>query len=258
VTDSTVPVYITVIVPAYNESERIAATIEEVQAYFDARHLSCEVIVSADGDDGTRERAAEAGRAQGVRLTVLGHPERAGKGRGIREAMAVAQGTVVGFVDADQKTPIDEFDKVKPLLDAGAEVVVGSRALKESRIERPQPWHRRVGSRAFAFAMHTVVGLRDVPDTQCGFKFFPRTVGTDLFSRQQIDGYMFDVEILYLAQRSGYRIAQVPVRWRDDGDSRLQLVTGNIRNLLDLFRIRFASRAAPQALDGAPSREPIR
>jgi dolichyl-phosphate beta-glucosyltransferase len=249
---------VTVIIPAYNESQRIAATIEEVQRYFDARHLSCEIIVSADGNDGTRERAAEAGRAHRIRLTVIGHRERAGKGRGIREAMRLAQGAVVGFVDADQKTPIDEFDKVTPLLNAGWDVVIGSRALKDSRIERPQQWHRRVGSRTFALVMHAVVGLADVPDTQCGFKFFQRSVGADLFSRQQIDGYMFDVEILHLAQRSGYTIAQVPVRWRDDGDSRLQLVAGNLRNLLDLFRIRLARRSALPTLDGSLSREPLR
>jgi transaldolase len=248
VMDSTVPVDITVIVPAYNESERIAATIEEVQAYFDARQLSCEIIVSADGTDGTRERAAEVGRMRGSRVTVIGHAERAGKGRGIREAMAMAQGAVVGFVDADQKTPIDEFDKFKPLLDAGADVVIGSRALPESRIEQPQRWHRRVGSRGFAFVMHTVVGLRDIRDTQCGFKFFRRAVGMDLFARQQIDGYMFDVEILYLAQRSGCKIAQVPVRWRDDDDS--DCTSPETSATRWIFRI--VSRADPhRSTDGA-------
>ena len=86
--------------------------------------------------------------------------------------------------------------------------------------------------------MHAFIGLRDIPDTQCGFKFFRRDAALALFERQRIDGYMFDVEILYLATQAGYPIAQVPVRWRDDGDSRLQLVRGNVRNVVDILRIR--------------------
>jgi dolichyl-phosphate beta-glucosyltransferase len=235
---------VSVIVPAYNEVRRIVATIEEIQAYFHGRQQPHEIIVSADGDDGTREKVS--GMAAGdPRLAVIGHKERGGKGRGIREAMQLTRGRIVGFVDADQKTPIEEFDKVSAELDAGSDVVIGSRAMQQSTIERAQPLHRQIGSRGFGMFMRTVVGLPGIPDTQCGFKFFRREIALDLFTRQRIDGYMFDVEILYLARRSGYRIAQVPVRWRDDGDSRLQLVAGNIRNVLDLFRIRFG-RTAPQ------------
>ena len=118
--------------------------------------------------------------------------------------------------------------------------MIGSRALSESSIEQSQPLYRRLGSKGFRLFVHALVGLRDIVDTQCGFKFFKRHVAIDLFGRQIIDGYMFDVEVLYLAHLRGYRIAQVPVRWRDDGDSRLRLVSGNIRNGLDIFRIRFA------------------
>ena len=105
------------------------------------------------------------------------------------------------------------------------------------RFERYQVWYRRLGSKVFAIGMHAVVGLHDIADTQCGFKFFRRDVALDIFGRQRIDGYMFDVEILQLATRSAYRIAQVPVRWRDDGDSRLQLIRGNLRNFKDILRI---------------------
>jgi dolichyl-phosphate beta-glucosyltransferase len=245
---------ITIIVPAYNEVRRIAATMREIQTYFDRLGLSHEIIVSADGDDGTRERAAESA-GPGRRITVIGQAERRGKGRGIREAMRLARGTIVGFVDADQKTPIDEFDKVRPLFEAGYDLVIGSRGLRESNIERRQPLHRRLGSRGFAMFMHVIVGLSDIPDTQCGFKFFRRPIGADLFERQCVDGYMFDVEILHLASQSGYRIGQVPVRWRDDGDSRLQLFAGNVRNLRDVLRIRLGRTGGSQAVDGSPSRQ---
>jgi dolichyl-phosphate beta-glucosyltransferase len=178
-------------------------------------------------------------------LKVTGSVERRGKGYGIRQGVALAQGEVIGFADADNKTPIDEFDKFETWLREGYEVVIGSRGLRESRIERAQPLHRRLGARGFGLFMHAVVGLPGIVDTQCGFKFFQRHATLDLFGRQRIDGYMFDVEILYLAQKAGYRIAQVPVRWRDDADSRLDLLSGNIRNVLDIFRIRFANYPHP-------------
>lgn len=232
---------ISLIIPAYNEVARIETTITEALEYFDARGISGEVIVSADGDDGTREAAAALGATR-PGITVIGSSARRGKGRGIRDGVARATGDIVGFTDADNKTPITELDKVWPLLEAGNDLVIGSRGLKDSRIERPQPLYRRVGSRGFALFMHVAVGLHGVVDTQCGFKFFRGDVARDLFSVQQIDGYMYDVEILYLARRRGYRLAQVPVRWRDDGDSRLQLVSGNIRNVRDVLSVRWTHR----------------
>ena len=125
--------------------------------------------------------------------------------------------------------------------------------MPESRIEAPQPLYRQLGSRAFGVFMHLTLGLWHVRDTQCGFKFFEGELARELFARQRIDGYMFDVEILYLAGRSGYRIKEVGVRWRDDHDSRLDLVAGNWRNLKDLVRIRLGHYpdAAPDAASPA-------
>ncbi len=231
--------FVSLILPAYNEAQRIARTIAEAREYFEQRGLSYEIIVSAEGNDGTRELVAEMAGSD-PRLKVTGTVERRGKGYGIRQGVALAQGDVIGFSDADNKTPIDEFGKFEPWLRDGYEVVIGSRRHQDSRILRAQPLYRRLGSKGFALLIHTIVGLHDIPDTQCGFKFFQRHVGIDLFQRQRIDGYMFDVEILYLARRRGYRIVQVPVRWRNDGDSRLQLVRGNLRNVADILRIRFA------------------
>ncbi|MBI5304098.1 MAG: glycosyltransferase family 2 protein [Chloroflexi bacterium] len=240
--------HISLIIPAYNEVARIAQTIGEARDYFARRNLACEIIVAADGDDGTRERVAELARTDSL-LTVIGSPERRGKGRGIRQAVARARGALIGFTDADNKTPIDEFAKFEPHLRAGVEVVIGSRGLRDSYIEHAQPFHRRIGSKGFAIFMHAVVGLNDIIDTQCGFKFFQRDVARDLFARQVIDGYMFDVEILYLAEQAGYRIVQVPVRWRDDGDSRLVLFGGNVRNALDVFRVRLRGARRIAALN---------
>jgi dolichyl-phosphate beta-glucosyltransferase len=238
--------YLSLILPAYNEAQRIAQTLGEAKAYLEQRGFSHEIIVAADGNDGTRERVIEMARTDPA-LHVIGSAERRGKGYGIRQGVMRAQGHIIGFSDADNKTPIEEFDKLQPWLSQGYELVVGSRALRESRVERAQPLYRQLGSKAFALLMHTTVGLRGITDTQCGFKFFQRSVALDLFGRQKIDGYMFDVEILYLAERAGYRIAQVPVRWRDDADSRFG-VGEALEDALDILRIRWWALRNPRPL----------
>ncbi len=232
--------YLTLVLPAFNESATIVTTISKTIAYFDERHYTYQIIVAADGTDGTRERVAEFARSNPAVL-VIGHPERLGKGRGIREAIALATGDIIGYADADYKVPMEEFDKIAPLL-RDYPVVTGSRALDRALIERKQPLYRQIGSVGFSVFMHTVVGLHGITDTQCGFKFFHRPVAQELFRCQKIDGYMFDVEILSLATLFGYAVKEVPIRWRDDGDSRLQLLSGNIRNVIDIFRIRFSRR----------------
>ncbi len=230
--------FLSLILPAYNEVRSIRKTLTLVQNYLDRQPFAYEIIVAADGDDGTREAIAEWSRRD-PRVSVLGSVERHGKGRGIRQGVARASGQIIGFCDADYKTPIEELDKLLPWFREGYDIVIGSRCMADSRIEVPQPLYRQLGSRAFSLSMHLLLGLWHIHDTQCGFKFFRSPIAHDLFGRQRIDGYMFDVEILHLAERSGYHIKEVGVRWRDDGDSRLQLVAGNWRNMLDILRIRF-------------------
>ena len=228
---------LTLILPAYNECASIASTIDEAFEYFQTRGIRAEIIVAADGNDGTRELVRKKA-ARNPDLRVIGHEQRSGKGRGVREAVALARGRFVGYADADNKVPFSEYDKVRPFLKEGYEVVTGSRALAKSQIERRQPWYRQIGSKGFRLFLRLVLGLPGVADTQCGFKFFQREIALELFQLQRIDGYMFDVEILTLAHRFGYRIKEVPIRWHDDGDSRLQLLSGNIRNVKDIFAIR--------------------
>jgi dolichyl-phosphate beta-glucosyltransferase len=228
--------FLSLIFPAYNEAKTITRTLEQAYAYLDAQPWDYEIIVSADGNDGTRETAEAVGRSRG-RLTVIGAPERRGKGRGIREGVRQARGRIVGFSDADNKTPIDELAKILPWFDQGYDVVIGSRASTDSNVARRQPLYRQLGSKAFSVAMHVATGLWAIRDTQCGFKFFRGPVAHDLFARQTVDGYMYDVEILTLATRSNYRIREVGIRWADDGDSRLDLVAGNWRNAIDLLTI---------------------
>jgi len=233
-------VKVTIIIPAYNERNSIENTINGVVAYFQARENPYEIIVYADGNDGTREIVAKMSETN-PRIIIMGNIERRGKGYGIHQAVLAAHGQIIGFIDADNKTPFTEFEKFTPYFQQGYDVVIGSRGHRESIIEQRQPFYRRLGSKGFAIYMHLVMGLWDIMDTQCGFKFFRAETAHDLFGRQKIDGYMFDVEIIYLARRSNYKIHQVPIRWRDDRDSRLNLLGGNIQNFIDIIRIRFFS-----------------
>lgn len=238
---------ITLILPAYNERGSIQTTIDSCIAYFQKKNLVYEIIVSADGEDGTRELVREMARSND-RIRVIGRPERSGKGRGVREAVLMSRGRIIGYADADNKVDISELDQLAPHLKAGYDLVFGSRALSHSKIERKQPWYRRIGSRGFALFMHGAVGLNGIRDTQCGFKFFTRSTALAIFEAQRIDGYMFDVEVLSLAVDMGLRLKEVPIRWRDDGDSRLDLISGNIRNVADVLAIRRSRKSRPDAV----------
>jgi dolichyl-phosphate beta-glucosyltransferase len=234
--------FLSIVVPAFNEAGSIRRTLATMREFLDRQPYTYEVILASDGDDDTPAIATEI--AEGWPNLILSLEQgRHGKGYGVRRGVAAASGEIIGFFDADYKTPIEELDKVLPCFEQGFDFAIGSRALAGSRIERPQRLYRRLGSRGFAMLMHAIVGLPDIHDTQCGFKFFTRRAALEIFPRTRIDGYMCDIEILRLASHLGYRITEVPIRWRDDGDSRLELVRGNLRNLQDLLRIRFASTA---------------
>jgi dolichyl-phosphate beta-glucosyltransferase len=244
--------YLSIVVPAFNEARSIGATLAAMRAFLGAQSYPYQVIVAADGDDATPD-LVDALRRDWPELALSAERGRHGKGYGVRRGMRLATGQIQGFVDADDKTPIADLDRLLPWFGEGYDVVIGSRALSDSRVEVPQPVYRQVGSRVFAFGMHTIVGLRHIHDTQCGFKFFSHAAATDIFRRTRIDGYMCDVEILSLAQRLGYRVKEVGVRWRDDGDSRLELVRGNARNLAELLRIRFRSGALERTPETSPA-----
>ena len=243
---------LTLIFPAYNEAATILGTIQEALKYLEeTQHLRTEIIVAADGDDGTRERVRGWAKDD-ARIQVCGHEQRLGKGRAVREAVELARGALIGYADADNKVPIDEFAKVRGCFDAtGCDIVCGSRAIAGSVIERYQPLYRRIGSKGFHVLMRTATGLWHVSDSQCGFKFMRREVAREIFGLQKIDGYMFDVEILVLAKRLGYDVREVPIRWRDDGDSRLEVIRGNLRNMRDIMRIRWYWSRRPGRRQGS-------
>ena len=227
---------ISLILPAYNEARVIPTTIGEAVRYFDARSLKYEIIVAADGTDGTREIVSDMARTNPA-LAAIGNERRSGKGLGIRNAVAMATGAVIGYADADNKVPIEELDKFRPVLAAGADAAIGTRR-GGAAIERKQPLYRRAGSMGFLWFMQTVVGLPGINDTQCGFKFFRHDVAKELFRRQKVDAYMFDVEILAISKKMGFKFKEVPVTWVDDAQSHVKL-GGMVNMLLEVLEIRW-------------------
>ena len=231
-------VFLSIVLPAYNEAQRISSTLAAMRTFLDRQEYTYEIIVAADGDDETPAIVTRIAQDWPI-LKLTAQAGRHGKGHGLRRGMRMATGQIVGFIDADYKTPIDEIDRFLPLFDAGYDLIAGSRALSDSKVEVHQPLYRQAGSRVFGLVMHALIGLHHIRDTQCGFKFFTRACADEIFSRTRIDGYMCDVEILCLAEQLGFAVKECGIRWRDDGDSRLALVRGNLQNVFDLVRIRF-------------------
>jgi dolichyl-phosphate beta-glucosyltransferase len=242
-------VSLSIVLPAYNEAERIGPALDELFAYLMTAHglpHPIGVLVVDDGSvDGTadlvRGRPEAAGSIAGVTLSVLTVPH-GGKGAAVRAGMLAATGDLVVFTDADMATPPDQLPVLVDRLD-GHDVALGSRIQPDgSDMRATQPGYRRLLGKAFhVLASLWVVG--PVQDTQCGFKGFTRAAAQDLFERQRITSIVFDVELIYLARRRRYRLAIVPIRWFDKRGSRMRAnARMAIRVAWDLFRIPLIHR----------------
>lgn len=231
----------TLVIPAYDEASRLARTLCVVCAYLERELPDHEIVVV---DDGSRDDTAHiASRVLGddPRASVIRLPRNLGKGAAVRAGALRARGRRVLFSDADLSTPIEEERKLREALDGGADVAIGSRALRESRVARRQNWIRQSMGKTFNL-MARALGLTKFRDTQCGFKMFRRDAAQLLFGRAQIDGFAFDVEVLLLAERAGLTVVEVPVEWRNDPSSRLDLFFAPARMILELLRIRWLHR----------------
>jgi dolichyl-phosphate beta-glucosyltransferase len=212
---------LSIIVPAFNESQRIGLTLQRVHQFLAARPASFEIIVVDDGstDNTVALVTALAGELPGLR--VLCSPVNRGKGHAVRLGMRAARGRIRVFSDADGSTPIDELDPLLQALAAGADIAIGSRYLAASRVTRPQPWCRRVWSRVVNRVVQRVL-LPGVADTHCGFKAFT-AAAAHTFAACTVDGWSFDLEVLARARTQGLRIQEVPVRWENDARSKVRI-----------------------------------
>jgi glycosyltransferase involved in cell wall biosynthesis len=213
---------LSVIIPAFNEAQRIGPTLRGVHRFLAARPASFEIIVVDDGstDDTVALVTALAAELPGLR--VLCCPANRGKGHAVRLGMRAATGEVRVFSDADGSTPIDELDALRRALAAGADIAIGSRYLAASRVTRPQPWLRRAWSRLVNQVVQRLL-LPGVADTHCGFKAFTAAAAARTFAACTVDGWSFDLEVLARARAQGLRIEEVPVRWANDERSKARL-----------------------------------
>jgi dolichyl-phosphate beta-glucosyltransferase len=232
---------LSIIIPAYNEAVRLPGTLERIITWIDACGIRAEIIVSDDGS--TDETVAVVGRwrDKDPRIMVLSSERNRGKGAAVRRGVEAATSEWILFSDADLSTPIEEFELLAEKVEAGYDIAIGSRDVGGSRIEEHQPWYREAMGRTFNRIVQ-VVAIAGIKDTQCGFKLFSAAAAKRSFSHMTIEGFAFDVEVLFIARRLGYRIAEVGIRWINDDRSTVHPVRDAISMFVDVVRIRFRQR----------------
>jgi len=231
------PCFLSVIIPAYNEQARIIPTLQAVSEYLTRRNLSYEILVV---DDGSRDCTSQICRSEFGRhenFRVLRNPMNHGKGFAVKTGIQNARGEYILFADADNSTPIEEFEKFLPLL-TPKQVLIGSRYVEPTLVERRQPWYRIFISRAANLIIRCFV-VESVKDTQCGFKVFHHEIGEVLSRLQRINRFAFDIEFLSLAQLAGIEIKEIPVRWLNSAGSRIRPIRDTLRTFGDLVLIKF-------------------
>lgn len=233
--------YLSIIIPAYNEEARLVGSLEKIASYLDRAGIDAEILVVDDGSkDKTAEVAAKA--MQGRRGRVVGNGENRGKGYSFRRGVRESRGRFVLMTDADLSTPIEDHQKLaKVIRDRDLDVVVGSRALADSDVQVRQGWLRQTMGRGFNTIIRAATGL-PFRDTQCGFKLMDRDRILPLVEKMVIDGFAFDVELLFLCARFGLAVADVPVTWRNATGSKVSIVGDPLKMIVDVLRVRWRFR----------------
>ncbi len=234
-------VFLSVVIPAFNEAGTIGTTLERVRKHLAARTGRSEIIVVDDGSgDGTAEAARRALR-DWEPAKVISRKTNFGKGYSVREGILGSSGRLVLFSDADLSTPIEELDNFLPGIEKGCDVIIGTRAHPESDIQVRQPLARELMGKTFNLIVRSLA-LPGLSDTQCGFKLFRRKAALDIFLRLRTRGFAFDVEALVLCRALGYQICEVPVVWRNCPPSRVRMIGSSFGMLKDLVRILWSKR----------------
>ena len=252
------PPALSVVIPAYNEASRLVPTLEATARFLDARGDDYEIMVVDDGssdDTSGVVRAWAASRGPRHAVRVLRYEPNQGKGYAVRYGVLRAAGRRILFMDADLATPIEEIETLEARLDASAAdgvvaspcIAIGSRPLRESRLLVRQPWYRELAGRAFNHVVQ-LLATPGIHDTQCGFKLFTREAALEVFGRCVLPGFSFDVELLFLARRLGFVVAEVPVRWAHVAgsatlDAKGAYLRSGLRMLRDVLRLRWIHRA---------------
>ncbi len=226
---------LSIVIPAYNEEQRLPATLDRILAYVERSPIAVAEILVVD--DGSRDGTAALVEARGGLIRLVRNPGNRGKGYAVRNGMLAATGEWILSTDADLSAPIGELDKlIAAAREQNAVVAIGSRALNRRLVKVHQPAMRELSGRAFNVVMRTVTGL-PFRDTQCGFKLFRKDAAREIFSRQVEEGFSFDVEDLVIARTLGLRAIEVPVEWSNVEGTKVSLAQG-MKSFADLVKIR--------------------
>jgi len=240
------PALYSIILPAFNESSRIGPSLVKALAFVREQHWNAEIIVV---NDGSRDDTADIVRhlmLHAPEIRLLENPGNRGKGYGVRNGMLNARGDILLFSDADFSSPIDEAPKLIAAIDQGADIAFGSRWLLAETQTRRQSLLRQFVGRAYNLLLRFVLGL-PYRDTQCGFKAFTRRAAEIIFTRQQIEGWGFDPELLFIARKFGLKMTEVAVEWANDDRSKINPIVDGVKMFYELLTIRFSNLSGQYA-----------
>jgi dolichyl-phosphate beta-glucosyltransferase len=230
-------VHLSIVIPVYNEEQRIGPSLDKILAYLSGKTWSREIVLVDDGSrDGGIKLACDRleGREQ---FRVISYGSNRGKGYALKQGMLASQGEYVLFTDADLSTPIEELDKMWSWFEQGFDIVQGSRKMPGANVERHQPWLRENMGKVFT-ALSNLIASVNVSDVTCGFKCYRGAVAHDLYANQRLFDWSFDAEIIHIARRHHYRLKEVPVRWLDERGTKVHLVRDSYRSFKGLLTIR--------------------
>ena len=231
--------YLSVIIPAYNEEKRLPKTLEAIDDYLRKQSYDYEILVV---NDGSKDATAEAVRGMSSvikNLKLIDNKINQGKGAVVRQGMLQAHGDFRLFTDADNSTSIGQIEKMWPEFEKGFDIVVGSRDVKSAVLDPPQPFLRQIIlGEGFKLYRKFIIGLWEIQDTQCGFKCFKKEAAENIFPKCKIDRFAFDPEILVVAKKLDYKIKEVPIYWKNDLESKVK-PSSMVKMAIDLLKIRW-------------------
>ena len=231
--------YISIVIPAYNEEKRLFSTLSQIERFINTQPYTAEVLVVENGSQDNTLQVAKSFAADHPGFSVL-HETNRGKGGAVKRGMNSARGEFLFMCDADLSMPVSEINRFIPPLLPEMEIAIASREASGA-IRYDEPLYRHLGGRLINIIIR-IFALPGLHDTQCGFKCFRRDIGIDLFSKQTLTGWSFDIELLYIARRRGYKIVEVPIPWYFNPESKLDIFQDAAKMILDLLIIRRNAR----------------